>query len=155
MNSQKPGHLYWSKIEPHWDRLTGSWDHGPAHFLATMKDTPVRVQHLYAAHWCISEACNGGFHQFFFNSTGILAPEAANGFAAIGATDLAEVTLEAMSYFGPTYPRDRARRQGKLPDSGDGPRDQWDPFTRLDDRFYALLETMDWDRLADHYAADA
>ncbi|WP_369973953.1 DUF4375 domain-containing protein [Polaromonas sp. SP1] len=34
-------------------------------------------RHLFAVHWCQSEICNGGFMQFFANSTGVLAPEVA------------------------------------------------------------------------------
>jgi hypothetical protein len=50
---------------------------------------------LYAAHWCISNVDNGGLLQFFWNSTGILAPEAREGFTIAGLKDLARVLEEA------------------------------------------------------------
>ena len=73
----KPGDLYWSLVEPHWERIS-IYD-GGATFLRQFLTTPVRSRHLFAAHWCMSEVYNGGFHQFFHNSTGVLAPEAAAG----------------------------------------------------------------------------
>jgi Domain of unknown function (DUF4375) len=69
---------------------------------------------LFAAHFCQSEIVNGGFSQFFFNSTGVLAPEAIEGFKAIGQVSVAESVQEACALFGDPYPRDRPLRHSKL-----------------------------------------
>jgi hypothetical protein len=153
----KPGELYWSRIEPYWLGLNESWDHGPTHFLRALHDVPERVQHLYAAHWCQSEVCNGGLHQFFFNTTGLLAPEAAVGLSKIGANELADIVTEAQSFFGATYPRDRLERVAKLPEIEGRRRAEWNPFGELDDKFYAWLDAEKdrWDLMADRYASDA
>jgi hypothetical protein len=155
--SKDPGQLAWSLIDPHWDVLCKSWDRGAEAFVAEMQKVPLKVQHLFPAHWCESEVCNGGFHQFFYNSTGILAPEAAQGYAAIGANELSTIVSEAMLYFGPTYPRERADRLALLPNPLGRKRELWDPFSSLDSRFYDWLESERnrWERLADAYAADA
>lgn len=152
-----PGHLAWSLIEPHWDVLCASWDRGADGFAAQMQAAPLKVQHLFPAHWCESEVCNGGFHQFFHNSTGILAPEAVKGFAAAGANELSAIVSEAIRYFGPVYPRDRSVRLARLPNPSGREREKWDPFAALDIRFYDWLEAESnrWYRLADAYAADA
>ena len=102
--------LAWSLIEPHWSPLNASWDGGAADFLAHMHRVPPKVGHLYSGNWCVSEVDNGGFLQFFWNATGILAPEAAGCFKDMGAPALCIIVQDAMEYFGPIYPRDREAR---------------------------------------------
>ncbi|WP_164468170.1 DMP19 family protein [Caulobacter vibrioides] len=48
-------------------------------FLAGFSAVPTPSKHLLATHWLQSEVHNGGFSQFFSNSTGVLAPEAVAG----------------------------------------------------------------------------
>ena len=72
--ASKPPDSYWRLLEPIWDSVS-IYD-GPKTFLRQYRRLPRAVGHLFAAHWCQSEICNGGFHQFFGNSTGVLAPEA-------------------------------------------------------------------------------
>jgi hypothetical protein len=140
---------YWSLVEPVWLRLNQSWDEGPDEFLRLFRSIQPEVGHLYAAHWCQSEVRNGGFHQFFSNTTGLLAPEALAGFLAIGARDWATILAEAMEYFGTPYPRDRDKRHECLPLHQRGPREQRDPFHQLDERFY---EWDNWEDAANAYA---
>src|SRR5690242_11902875 len=92
-----PGAIYWAAVQPVW-KLISIYD-GPAAFCRQFTSVPREVGHLFAAHWCQSEVCNGGFHQFFLNPSGVLAPEAAAGFAAIGMTGCQAVILEAMGQF--------------------------------------------------------
>src|SRR5215204_4513255 len=94
-NTYQPGQRYWALVEPEWMRLNLSWDDGPQEFIRQFQVTPIKASHLYAAHWCQSEVCNGGFHQFFYNTTGILAPESLNGFEAIGLRDWCETLRTA------------------------------------------------------------
>jgi hypothetical protein len=68
---------YWDLVEPVWDEIN-IYD-GPDVFLETFQKVPLKIGYLYAVHFCQSEVCNGGFGQFFFNSTGVLAPEAVRG----------------------------------------------------------------------------
>ncbi len=109
---------------------------------------------LFAAQWCQSEVRNGGLHQFFSNSTGVLAPEALAGFSAIGLAEWAIILEEAMAYFGNSYPREQADRLRLLTGRPGSRREQWDPFCTLDERFYAWLhgEEDRWQRAADAYA---
>jgi hypothetical protein len=60
---------------------------------------------VLAALLCDGQVCNGRFRQFFRNSTGNLAPEAADGFELLGFPDCAKALRDAMSLFGDTYPR--------------------------------------------------
>ena len=86
-------------IEPIWDQLNEAWDSGPEEFLRRFTSIRSGARHLYAAHWCISEVENGGLLQFFWNGTGILAPEARESFAVVGLSGLAGVLEDAMNYF--------------------------------------------------------
>jgi hypothetical protein len=106
---------YWSLVEPVWLALNRSWDDGCEEFVRLFKAVRPEIGHLYAGHWCQSEICNGGFYQFFHNTTGLLAPEALEGYRAIGLAELAESLATAMKFFGSPYPRERADRQQLMP----------------------------------------
>jgi hypothetical protein len=141
---------YWSLVDPFWQHLNQSWDDGPDEFVRRFRSVPQEIGHLYAAHWCQSEVRNGGFLQFFFNTTGLMAPEALEGFRAIGAADWAKILAEAMQYFGSPYPRDRDEREESLPSRSRRPREDADPFHQLDERFYEWADK--WADTANAYA---
>lgn len=137
------GQIYWSVIDPIWEKVSiyGS----PDLFLHQFSKLTEVQRHLFASHWCQSEVRNGGFHQFFSNATGILAPEAVVGFRAIGLTECADLLQQAMKHFGRPYPRDREDRLAKLDDVRD-------PFEALDDRFYIAIRNEGYEKAADEYA---
>ena|ERR1700722_17639006 len=143
---------YWTLVEPIWMPLNRSWE-DPEKFVRKYGRVRREAGHLYAAHWCQSEVRNGGFHQFFSNTTGLLAPEALEGFRAIGMTEWADVLADAMKQFGTPYPRDRDNREKLLPVRDRRPREVWDPFYKLDKRFYE--STDDWEDAANTYAGRA
>src|SRR4051794_7293410 len=145
-NAQQPGDRYWSVVEPFWDAVS-IYD-GPGEFARQFRAIPAKAGHLLAAHWCQSEVCNGRLHQFFTNSTGVLAPEALAAFRAIGLAEWAAILAEAMRFFGEPYPREQADRQELLAGRRGRRREEWDPFFALDDRFYSWLhaEPDRWER---------
>lgn len=151
---------YWDLVEPAFDAV--DIYKSPEVFLAQFRPLAPETGHLLAAHWCQSEVCNGGFQQFFANSTGVLAPEALQAFDAIGLTEWAGLLREAMAFFGADYPRLRKLREQrlsadqKLADQAGQGRD-WDPFRALDDRFFAWLGPNGdaWEQAADAYALRA
>jgi hypothetical protein len=152
---EEPGNRYWSLIEPVWLPLNRSWDDGPDGFLRQFRIVRPEAGYLYAAHWCQSEVRNGGLHQFFTNSTGILAPEAFEGFRAIGLDVWASILGEAVQFFGLPYPRECEERCKHLPSSGGRKRIEWDPFWSMDERFYEWLHAGPdrWTIAADEYAS--
>jgi hypothetical protein len=93
---------YWSLVEPVWDAIS-IYD-GPEEFLAQFGAANAVSRTLFAAHWCQSEVQNGGLHQFFHNSTGVLAPEAAAAFDALEMPKTADVVRSAISWFGLEFP---------------------------------------------------
>jgi Domain of unknown function (DUF4375) len=111
---------------------------------------------LFAAYWTYGEVMNGGFSQYFANSTGIVAPEAVRGFREIGQTAVADVLQRAMAHFGSVYPREREQRHALMdlvftaeeyrPDAA---------FDALDDEFFALVdeENGGFESAANRFAA--
>jgi len=122
---------YWQVVEPVWDAI--DIYSGPEVFRTTFESVPKPAALLFSAHFCQSEICNGGFHQFFYNSTGVLAPEAAEGFRAIGQTQIASILESAMQLLGSPYPRNRDKRQIQL---ASVPKQA---LNTLDGRFYKLI----------------
>ena len=143
---------YWTLVEPVWLPLNRSWDDGPDDFGRLFESIRPEIGHLYAAHWCQSEVRNGGLHQFFSNTTGLLAPEAVEGFRAIGAAGWAKILTDAMKHFSTPYPRDRDDRAELLPMRQRRARETWDPFYKLDERFYESEDNDNWEDLANAYA---
>jgi hypothetical protein len=144
---------YWDLVDPIWEKVS-IYD-GPDVFLEQYAASPEPSRVLFSAHWCQSEVCNGGFDQFFSNSTGVLAPEAAEAFRKIGMPQIAVLIEQAMSLFGSNYPRDRSERDLALyviymaaADDEDG------PFSKLDQSFFDLIETENggFESAADAYA---
>jgi hypothetical protein len=159
----QPGEQYWNAIDPIWDDIDIDTSES---FQRTFQNVPPKLGLLYAAHFCQSEVCNGGFTQFFRNSTGVLAPEAIEGFAAIGQPQVADVVRRAVSMLGAPYPRDRAARWSTLAElapgsnsqpisSGDSTYRNIEIFSPLEDEFYSVLKTDGggFDNAADRYAA--
>lgn len=88
---------------------------------------------LYAIWWTQSEVNNGGFHQYFWNATGILADEALEGFRRIGAEKFADVLEAAMSIIEQEAKPADKRQLRRIVDRIDPKK-----FRKLDDRFFAL-----------------
>jgi hypothetical protein len=145
---------YWSLVDPIWEKVS-IYD-GPDVFLEQYNASPEASRILFAAHWCQSEINNGGFEQFFSNSTGVLAPEGVQAFRTIGMPQTADLIEEAMAAFGPSYPRERGEREEALEAIWDAAGDSdAGPFGNLDETFFKLIETENggFDVAADSYAA--
>ncbi|HST11480.1 MAG TPA: DUF4375 domain-containing protein [Terriglobales bacterium] len=124
---------YWDIVEPVWDVIDVY--EGPETFRQTYNSVPKESGLMFAAHFCQSEVCNGGFEQFFWNSTGVLAPEAVEGFLEIGQAQVASLIRSAMDLLGQPYPRDRDERQARLSEVTKGSLDS------LDETFFVLIES--------------
>jgi len=144
------GEAYWSLLEPVAEAIS-IYD-GPAQFFRQFHAAPVPARNLFAAHWCQSEVCNGGFYQFFANSTGVLAPEAVTAFQAIGMPQLSAVVASAAAQLGSTYPRERDARCAVL----SAHPELVLAFGELEREFYSLLQADGggFSNAADAYAQE-
>ncbi len=146
---RQPGDLYVAALQRVWKRLP--LGDGEA-FVQQLRSIRPELRHLLAVHWCDAEVCNGGFHQFYTNSTGVLGPEAAEGFAAIGLAECAELVRGTLRFFGSPFPRERVRREEKLRSAPAQKREESDPFGAFDAAYYPLVGRSS---LALRIAADA
>ena len=103
----KPG--YTDIFEPHYAKLNPY--EGPEAWAASCAAVPEPALHLYALHQAQQEITTRGFSLFFDGKLGILAPEAAAGFAAIGMDEAATLIRSAMARLGNPFPREQAARQ--------------------------------------------
>jgi len=148
-------------VKEYWDLVGPVWEHvdiynGEETFLKTFRQCPKEVGHLYATHFCQSEVCNGGFWQFFENGTGMLAPEAIEGFKAIGLPAVALVLKEAINLFPKPYSRDQTDRTDWMYVTLDDKASAHlsDELDELTERFYELLQAEEggFTEVADSYA---
>jgi hypothetical protein len=145
---------YWDLVKPIWEAV--SIYEGGDTFIKQYNASPEPSRNLLAAHWTQSEVRNGGFAQYFSNSTGVLAPEAVVAFRALEMPQCAAMIERAMTFFEQPYPRECEERdevvEAAYEASGD---EDFDPFDGLDEPFFELLDTENggFETAADKYAA--
>lgn len=109
-----------------------------ATFLRSVEPATKGQLGIYAATWYISEVNNGGHHQFFYNSTGMVWQQALDGFTMLGAEQHGAILQQAVDMFPNSQPStDRQIRYEQL-EAIDS--DKFDP---LDDQLYDLTEGFD------------
>jgi len=70
---------------------------------------------IHSVYWLMAESDNGGIDQFFWNSTGVLAPEALKGLRLLGARDHAQRLEAIMKCFSGGKPeREHSKRQKQI-----------------------------------------
>ncbi len=67
-----------------------------------------------AVLWLDAEVNNGGFYQFFSNSTGIVWEDALNGFRLFGLNRLALILEDVLAQWGSDVPFERSARNAHL-----------------------------------------
>lgn len=85
-------------------------------YLKTSERFTLEQRYLWAIHWYFGEVINGGHHQFFYNSTGIVWEDALNAFKHFGMPEFANNLQKVVDYFGGKIPFDREER-GKIMDT--------------------------------------
>jgi len=98
---------------------------------------PLPCQYVYACDAAVVEVCNGGLDQYYFNTGGVFAALAEEGFRAIGSPPLAAVMRQA----------DQVAEKSKVihEEHGDG------LFDELDCAFYNAMEAEGYDALCVAY----
>jgi len=102
----------------------------------SIKDIPLKAIHLFSIHWLHLEVYNGGFWQYFYNSTSTSYPEALEGFRAIGMPKVATIVETAAEKLGSPFPFEKEIRENIV-----GPPNQRMDFDNLDNRFYEIADT--------------
>lgn len=125
------GELAWLTIEAIWQRADFYGEYEP--FRKQMTELTAGQRAVYCTSWLDSEVKNGGFAQFFSNSTGMIGPDALEGFKLIGMSESAQAVQAAFDYYRMLpYPREREERQDRLPDYETTKDERW----KLDSAYY-------------------
>ena len=97
---------------------------------------PERVVHITQS--LEMEVNNGGFSQYFFNSSGDLANELVDAYLEIGATKTADICKRAVALFGQSVPADRDERDDFISDN-----EEFDEILgQCDDAFFEYEEDL-------------
>lgn len=98
-----------------------------------------KVQVAYCLHRFEAEVNNGGFHQFFSNSTGEYVAETIQALVEIGATKTSELLKRAVSIGFPAgYPKDASQYETSVADFDD----VVDELDALDQEFFNYAEPL-------------
>lgn len=113
---------------------------GPEHYERSLRRFSQVQRFIFAIDWYRAEVKNGGHHQFYSNSTGIVWKDALEGFRALDAIEFAKILEESATRLGGSPSLERTQRNDQL--------DRLDPdFNDLDDRFYKAEGKLGLDRL--------
>jgi hypothetical protein len=104
-------------------------------------DKQSKPQQVFSAVWGLeSEVNNGGFAQYFENSTGEMALDTEAALRAIGAHRAAGIVAKAVAVFpGGAPPRDHDARQRLLDSVSDEARSAWE---NLDQEFFKYPDDL-------------
>lgn len=95
---------------------------------------------VYVVWWLEAEVNNGGFHQYFWNSSSDRANEALAEFEKVGAIKTAALLKSAMTIaFGDESPINRSARQALLEINGES---KLEKLGKLDMDFYEYNENF-------------
>jgi hypothetical protein len=121
------------------DRIAAVIAADPAREGEIVRGLPLGAQMLYATSWVEAEVDNGGFQQYFWNSTGQFANEALAGFDLLGAKDHAGLMRRAIAIADAERP---TREKYQAQDSAEAFSESYE-HTRLgdlDEEFYDLAD---------------
>jgi len=103
---------YWELLEPIFESI--NIYEGPEAYAASIAELPRRCVMLYAMHMSLAEIYNGEFLQLFWNNTGIVVPDAVEGFALIEMPKASALLTRAAGLLGDSYPLNREDRWDAL-----------------------------------------
>lgn len=121
----------WTINEPaYWTiNIYGSYND----YLESAKGFTLEQRYLNAIYWYFVEVSNGGHHQFFYNSTGIVWEDALVGLRLFKMDELADNLQSVIDYLGGSVPFDREERWNILKDWDD---EVFDFLDKKDDVVY-------------------
>ncbi|QKF61478.1 DMP19 family protein [Campylobacter curvus] len=92
-------------------------------------------RYVFTTEWLIAEVSNGGFEQFFDNSTGIVLKDALEGLKQMDCDDAVSVIERVIECYGVFSSLDRKTRWVEMENISD---EAWEKIDALNDEFYKL-----------------
>ena len=118
-------------------------------YLKSAKNFTAEQRYLLALQWYAAETDNGGHHQLFFNSTGIVWKDTLEAFKLFGIDNLYNNLLEVIEFFGGDVSFDRKQRWDMLSKAEEKDEDALYDFLDKHDRFFYENEDFS-DKLTDY-----
>lgn len=130
------GDDYFAVIEPVF--LFVSIYDGPRRYEEDLAKFSTEQRLVLAYHWYLSEVNNGGHDQFYYNSTGIVWPDALKAFRELGHPEVVAIIDASVNRLGGNPSLDTEERQKQL--------EQMNPnFEDLDQELFRLEERANFD----------
>jgi hypothetical protein len=121
------------------DNIDTYFENGEHYTLNKISKLTKGQQAVFSTWWLEAEVNNGGFNQFYFNSSGQYAEMAEIGFKTIGAEKFSELTLRANNIFTENKERLEEFDDGTMESFSESYKDN--PLNDLDTEFYKLYDS--------------
>ncbi|REG82011.1 uncharacterized protein DUF4375 [Winogradskyella sediminis] len=121
------------------DNIDTYFEKGEHYTLDKISKLTKGQQAVFSTWWLEAEVNNGGFNQFYFNSSGQYAEMAKIGFKTIGAEKFSELTLRANNIFTENKERLEEFDDGTMESFSESYKDN--PLNDLDTEFYKLYDS--------------
>ncbi|WP_179018827.1 DMP19 family protein [Winogradskyella forsetii] len=122
------------------DNIDTYFENGEHYTLNKISKLTKGQQAVFSTWWLEAEVNNGGFNQFYFNSSGQYAEMAEIGFKTIGAEKFSGLTLRANNIFTENKERLEEFDDGTMESFSESYKDN--PLNDLDTEFYKLYDSQ-------------
>jgi len=106
-----------------------------------LESLTVTERHLAAIHAMTAQVNNGGWKQFFSNSSGALAYDLVPALEAVGSSEFKAIATEAVGIFGQIPSLDEDARYDQVERVTED--DELQPWDSCDDRVFACTEQVE------------
>tara|TARA_Y100001934_G_C12255617_1_gene727369 strand:+ start:154 stop:771 length:618 start_codon:yes stop_codon:yes gene_type:complete len=134
------------------DNIDTKFQDGEQYTLDKISKLTNGQQAVFSTWWLEAEVNNGGFNQFYFNSSGQFAEMAEIGFMTIGAKKFSELTKRANKIYSENKERLEEFDDGTMESFSESYRDN--PLNDLDTEFYNLYDSEKIEQLRIKYIRD-
>ncbi len=121
------------------DNIDTNFKKGEPYTLDKISKLTKGRQAVFSTWWLEAEVNNGGFNQFYFNSSGQFAEMAVSGLKAIGAEKFSKLTSKANKIYNENKERLEEFDDGTMESFSESYKDN--PLNDLDTEFYKLYES--------------
>ncbi len=121
------------------DNIDTNFQKGEQYTLDKISKLTTGQQAVFSTWWLEAEVNNGGFNQFYFNSSGQFSKMAEIGFKTIGAEKFSELTSRANNIFAENKKRLEEFDDGTVESFSESYKDN--PLNDLDTEFYELYKS--------------
>lgn len=128
-------------VDPMWATINIYEDYNT--YLKSADGFTLEQRYLLAMTWYFAEVSNGGHHQFFYNSTGIVWEDTINGFKHFGMLEYAANFQKVIDYCGGMISFDRQERYKMLETLEEKHGEEFFSFLDEADNFIYLYEGQD------------